>query len=43
MGARSDKYMGKVKKTAGKMTDDKSMEAKGKIQEEKGKLKSHFE
>jgi uncharacterized protein YjbJ (UPF0337 family) len=43
MGSTSDKYSGKAKKAAGKMTDDKSMEAKGKAQEEKGKIKGYFD
>jgi uncharacterized protein YjbJ (UPF0337 family) len=43
MGSTSDKFMGKGKKMTGKMTNDKSMEAKGKVQEEKGKVKGYFE
>jgi uncharacterized protein YjbJ (UPF0337 family) len=42
MGARSDKYEGKAKKMAGKATNDKSLEAKGRAQEEMGKMKRMF-
>jgi uncharacterized protein YjbJ (UPF0337 family) len=42
MGSTSDKYTGKAKKAAGKATNDKPLEARGKAQEEKGKLKGMF-
>ncbi len=34
-----DKMSGKAKKTAGKITDDKELEARGKMQETAGKVK----
>jgi uncharacterized protein YjbJ (UPF0337 family) len=43
MGATGDKYTGKAKKMSGKMMDNKKMEAKGKAQEEKGKVEGYFE
>jgi len=39
MGNTTDKFSGKAKQTAGKMTDNKKLEAKGKIQEAKGNMK----
>jgi uncharacterized protein YjbJ (UPF0337 family) len=43
MGSTSDKYSGKAKKMAGKMTDNKKMETQGKAKEEKGKMRGYFE
>ena len=34
----TDKVAGKVKEATGKITDDKELELKGKLQHEKGKL-----
>ena len=34
-----DKASGKIKETAGKLTDDKNLEAEGKLQNLEGKLK----
>jgi len=39
MGKNMDKASGKAKKTVGKMTNNKSMQAKGYYEEGKGKLK----
>lgn len=37
MSATSDKMTGKAKQTVGKMTNNKELEVKGKIQETSGK------
>lgn len=42
MGGTSDKWSGKAKKMTGKATNDKELEAKGKTQEEIGKIKGKF-
>lgn len=38
-----DKLSGKAKKTQGKITGNKTMQAKGMIQEGKGKVKESFD
>lgn len=43
MGNTSDKWSGKAKKMAGKISDDKEMEAKGKAQEQVGKIKGKLD
>lgn len=43
MGDTTDKWSGKAKKMAGKATDNKEMEAKGKAKEETGKFKGKFD
>lgn len=43
MGDTTDKWSGKAKKMAGKATNDKEMEAKGKAKEEMGKIKGKFD
>ncbi len=43
MSSTSDKMSGKAKQVAGKMTDNKKMQAKGKMQEMKGDMKAHMD
>jgi uncharacterized protein YjbJ (UPF0337 family) len=43
MGDTSNKWEGKAKKMGGKVTGDRKMEAKGKAQEEIGKIEGKFE
>ena len=38
-----DKIIGRVKKTAGEMTDDKKTQRKGALQERKGEAKDELE
>jgi len=40
MSSTSDKISGKTKQAVGKMTDNKKLEAKGKVEETKGEMKS---
>jgi len=42
MGSGMDKMSGKAKQTAGKATNNKRMQAEGKYEEGKGKLKQQF-
>ena len=39
MSSNADKFKGKTKQAVGKVTDNKKLQAKGKIQEAKGSLK----
>jgi uncharacterized protein YjbJ (UPF0337 family) len=43
MDGNVDKLEGKAKQAAGKVTDNKELQAKGKVQETKGKLKGAVE
>lgn len=40
MSSATDKISGKTKQAVGRMTDNKELEAKGKVEEAKGKVKS---
>ena len=40
MSSTTDKISGKAKQAVGKMTDNKEMQAKGKAEEARGKVKS---
>ncbi len=43
MKGKMDKLSGKTKQTVGKMTNDKEMQARGKVQETTGKIKDKTE
>lgn len=43
MGDTTNKYSGKAKKMAGKAVGDREIEAKGKVQEEVGKVEGEFD
>lgn len=43
MGGASDKISGNAKQAAGKATDDKSLEAKGKLEEARGNVKDKLD
>ena len=40
MSGNTDKFKGKAKQVVGKATDDKKLQASGKAQETKGRLKN---
>lgn len=40
MSSTSDKISGKTKQVVGKVTNDKKLEAKGRVEETKGNVKS---
>jgi uncharacterized protein YjbJ (UPF0337 family) len=42
MSSLSDKVSGKANQTVGKVTGNQKVEAKGKAQESKGKMKDHL-
>jgi len=42
MSGTSDKISGKIKQVVGSATNDKELEAKGKIEETKGKVKDNL-
>jgi uncharacterized protein YjbJ (UPF0337 family) len=40
MSSNADKFKGKTKQVVGKATDNKKLQAKGKVQETRGNLKN---
>lgn len=43
MSSTSDKISGKIKQSVGKMSNDKKLEAKGRTEETRGKIKSSLD